>query len=532
MIMSYTIGVDFGTQSARAVVICARTGRILSEGEFSYSHYQGHLPDGTEIPEEMVLADPRQYANALVECVRAAVKNVDVSGIAGIAVDATSLTLVATDALGQPMCMHSRWASQPDAWIKLWKSHSAKAQAARIWSVARDTRHPMLSQSGGTISDEWAFPKMLETFDRSPELFREIDTFWDLCDWLTFLLCGNKTRSQGSMCNKFHYDGKAFPDKMFWDRVRPGFGTAVREKLDGRCVTWGQTAGLLLPEMAKAMGIPSGIPVAAGSLDGHIAMPFLGLSWDGDAMLTIGTSTVCAVLSNVTYPVKGICGSGSDAMIPGLNAFDSGQCSVGDTFQWFIENQVPEGYYRLARKERCSIHTLLSRLAFSRIPDIHDPVALDWWNGNRCTRGDLSLRGAIYGLSLSTKPEDIYRCLVESTAFGIKNILDNFEAQGVTIRRLRACGGIAQKNPWLMQCYADVLNLTIEVSPQPNAAAIGAAITATVGARIYPTLEEAMGVLSEKNYTCYTPRPFYTQIYTARYTHYRKMDVFFGEKFW
>lgn len=529
--MSYTIGVDFGTLSARAVVLCAKTGRILSQGECSYSYFQGHLPSNAQLPEEMVLADPTEYADALIGCVRKAVAGIDANQIVGISVDATSLTLVATDAKGKPLCVNPRWASNPNAWIKLWKSHSAKVQAARIQNVAQQMQHPLLSQCGGTISDEWAFPKILETFDHAPDLFQEVDTFWDLCDWLTFLLCGNKTRSQGAMCNKFHYDGTSLPDEAFWNRVCPGFGTALQGKLEGRCLTWGQTAGTLLPEIAGAMGIPAGIPVAAGSLDGHIAMAFLGLNRGGDAMLTVGTSTVCAVLAEKPHSVQGVCGSGPDTMIPGLFAFDSGQCSVGDTFRWFVENQVPESYYRKAEEENCSIHTLLSRLAFSRPPEIRDPIALDWWNGNRCTRGDLNLRGAVYGLSLNTRPEDIYRCLIESTAFGIKNILDNFEAQNVPVRRLRACGGIAQKNPLLMQCYADVLGIPVEAASQSNAAAVGAAITATVSAGLYTTLDEAMSALSERDFIRYVPRPSYTAIYASRYERYRKMDMFFGEYF-
>lgn len=529
--MKYTVGIDFGTLSARAVVICAESGVVVSQGECGYSVYQDRLPDETPLPKDMLVADPRQYQCALVASVKEAVRFIPSSLIAGIAVDATSLTLVPVDFEGRAICICPQWASQPNAWIKLWKSHSAQAQADRIQKVAQKAGHPLLIQCGGTVSSEWAYPKMLETYDQSPELFEQIDTFWDLCDWLTWLLCGEKTRSQGGMCNKFHYDGKTLPDENFWNQVRPEFGTKLRGKLDGVCLPWGETAGYLLPEMAEALGLPVGIPVAAGSLDGHIAMASLGLRRSGDAMLTVGTSAVLAVLAEGTGALSGICGSGINAMIPGKIGYDTGQCSVGDTFAWFIENQVPQGYHILAEKKGCTLHTLLSDMAFSCPPQSDFPIALDWWNGNRCIRGDLNLRGMIYGLSLNTKAEDIYRALVESAAFGLRNILDNFERHQIQVRRLRASGGITQKNPHFMQCCADVLGMPIEVSEKGNRAAVGAAITAAVAGGLYKTLDQAIDALAERSFTVYTPRTEYSAIYRQRYACYKRLDTFFGEQY-
>lgn len=529
--MKYTIGVDFGTLSARAVVVNIQTGEVAAEGECGYALYQEKLPNGTELPAEMVLADPKEYKNALITCVKDAVKGLPKEDILGISVDATGLTLVATDATGQPMCSYPQWESEPNAWIKLWKSHSAQQQAERIQAVAEQENHPLLGQCGGNVSSEWAFPKMLETYENAPELFRQVDTFWDLCDWLTYLLSGEKTRSINSLCNKFQFNGTSFPETEFLNRVSPGFGTALEGKLDGKILIWGAFAGSLLPEMAEAMGLCPGIAVGSGVLDGHVAVASLGLYEAGDVMLTIGTSTVFAILAEQLRVVPGVCGSGMDALIPGLAGYDSGQCSVGDTFDWFVKNQVPERYFRQAEREGCSVHTLLSKLAFSRLPQPEDPIALDWWNGNRCIRGDLTLRGAVYGLSLTTKAEDMYRCLVESTAFGIRNITENFEKLGVPVCKIRACGGISQKNPDLMQCYADVLDRPIEVSYRNNGAAIGAAILAAVAAGYYADIRQAIQALSEKEFVTYYPRKAHTQAYLPRYEKYLKMDRFFGEMY-
>ena len=527
--MKYTIGVDFGTLSARAVVVNAQTGEVAAEGECGYALYQDMLPNGTKLPAEMVLADPKEYKNALVTCVKNAVSGIAKEDILGISVDATALTLVATDMNGQPMCFNPQWEQEPNAWIKLWKSHSAQRQAERIQTIAEQENHPMLGQCGGNISSEWAFPKMLETYENAPEVFRQTDTFWDLCDWLTYLLTGEKTRGIGSLCNKFQFNGTAFPEEDFLNQISPGFGTALTGKLNGKVLAWGEYAGPLLPEMAEAMGLCPGIAVGSGSLDGHVAMASLGLYQSGDVMLTIGTSTVFAILAERLRVVPGVCGSGMDALIPGLAGYDSGQCSVGDTFDWFVKNQVPERYFRQAEEENCSVHELLSRMAFSRLPQPEDPIALDWWNGNRCIRGDLTLRGAVYGLSLTTKAENMYRCLVESTAFGIRNIMENFEKLGVPVGKIRACGGISQKNKHLMQCYADVLERPIEVSSRSNGAAIGAAILAAVAAGCYLDLQQAMDALAEKTFVTYYPREAHTQVYLPRYEKYLKMDRFFGD---
>lgn len=528
--VKYTVGVDFGTLSARAVVICVENGEVLSEGEHRYALWENRLPAGTAVPPDMVLADPREYQAALIGSVRKAVaaSGAAAEDVIGIAVDATSLTLVATDESGEAMCLKPEWSQDPNAWIKLWKSHSAQKQAERIEAAAREKRHPLLAQCGGRISCEWAYPKMLETYEQSPELFHKTGRFWDLCDWLTFLLCGEVTRNAGSWCYKFHFDGKSLPDENFWDQVRTGFGTGLQGKLEGRVILWGEQAGRLLPSMAEKMGLLPGIAVGGGSLDGHVAMAALGLQHSGDAMLTIGTSTVCGVLAERMKPVRGVCGAGIDAMIPGKCGYDSGQCSVGDTFQWFVENLTPETYFRLARERGISVYDHLSQLAFAHPPRLKDPLALDWWNGNRCTRGDLQLRGAVQGLSLSTRTEDLYRALAESTAFGIRNIIENFAKQGVPVSRVRVCGGIARKDPALMQCYADVLEMPMEVSSRSNVAAVGAAILASVAAGCYPSLQEAMNAQTEKRFAVYQPRREYSAVYSARYQAYQEMDHFFG----
>ncbi len=526
----YTVGVDFGTLSARASVVSAENGETAAEAACPYRAYQNKLSCGIDIPAQAVLADPLEYIDALVNSVKESVRKSGISPdqIVGIAVDATSLSLVVTDASGTPMCMYEPWKNNPHAYIKLWKSHSAQTEAEIIQKRAEQEKQPFLDWCGGHVSCEWAYPKMLETYLHDPLLFESAAYFWDLCDWLTMVLCGQVTRNAGSLCFKFNHNGSALPGRAFCNRVSPGFGDTLHGKLEGSILRWGDRAGTLLPAMAEKMGLPAGIAVGGGSVDGHVSMTALGLNRDGDAMITLGTSGVCAVISKTCNPIRGVCGTGMHGLIPGMCGYDSGQASVGDTFAWFVDNLVPRRYFAAAGRSGISIHQYLSKLAFLQPPQPCDLVALDWWNGNRCTLGNLKLRGMINGFSLDNRTEDIYRTLIESTAFGLRRIVENYNKQDVPVKRIRACGGIAGSNPDMMQCYADILGIPIQVSALPNAAAAGAAITAAVAAGCYTTLSEAMSALGSAVFTQYTPRLEYTRAYLPLYQRYKKMEQTFG----
>lgn len=512
--MPYTIGLDFGTLSARASILSTADGCALATAQAEYNVWETLLPDGTPVKPLSARSDADEMFRAMVSAIREAMRIAGTPSdeIIGIAVDATSMTVLPTDAQGAPLGL-----------VKVWKSHSAQAEAEQIEAAARKEGHPLLDICGNKVSSEWFYPKALETLHDEPALFRQAAYFVDLCDWITWRLTGRLTRSFGGLGFKSFYGEDGLPSGEFWARVDPDFAD-INAKLAGDPIRWGERAGALTEEMAGLLGLRPGCAVAGGSLDGHVPLAALGLRRDGDMLLSIGTSNVFAFLSEEGKPIKGVCGLARDGMMPGFVAYDAGQAAVGDLFAWYVENCLPEQYAQAAQTEGLSVHTYLSRLAFAQPPQPENPIALDWWNGNRAPLGKLDLTGAFLGLSLRTRPEDLYRALVEATAFGARRIMDNFTAHGMPVRRIFVCGGIAAKNAYLVQCYADILGHRLYVSQAPNAASSGAAILAATAAGQaaggYDRLCDAIDAMSSRSFVEYTPDKTVAACYTARYERY------------
>lgn len=523
--MQYTIGIDYGTLSCRAAVMDAASGQVLGTGECAYHVYEKALPGGAPLPERMALADPREYLPALQAAVRAALAQAGINSadVAGLAVDATSMSVLPCDASGAPLCLQERWQNEPQAYIRLWKSYTATAEAEEIGALARAQGKPFLAACGGHPSSEGIYPKMLETLRACPDLYAAADVFVDLNEWLTWRLTGRLTRCAGSMGLKnYCYDGQMRPDPAFWAQLHPNLANA-EEKLRGDILPWGARAGALTPEMADFLGLPAGIAVGAGGLDGHVPAMALGLRRSGDAMMTIGTSGVLGVLSDRWRTVPGVCGAAYNAMIPGLYAYDFCQSGVGDMFGWFVNNCVPARYENEARAQGISVHTLLSRLGFALPVRADAPVAVDWWNGSRCVVVDQTLAGALSGLRLSTRAEEIYRALVEAAAFGMRTMIDHAQAHGLEIKRICVCGGIAVKNPLLVQCYADILGRELQVSTLANSVAAGAAIGAAAAAGLYPNLAAAIDALASQAFITYPPDIQKHAAYAPLYARYQAM---------
>ncbi len=526
--MKYTIGVDFGTLSCRALVVSAENGAALGMGECGYHVYDDTLPCGRKLPARAALADPLEYLEALSTAVRAAVKNAGINAqdVIALAIDATSMSVVPCDENGMPMRAQKKWADEPQAYIRLWKSYTATQEAERIKSAMAEKKPGFMAACGGYPSSEGMFPKLLETLRECPALYDETSAFTDLDEWLTWLLTGNLTRSAGSMGLKNYCpDGKTLPDAGFFAQLDERLAN-VHEKLRGEMLPWGACAGRLTPMMAERLGLPSGIAVGAGGLDGHTSMMALGLHESGDAMLTIGTSGVLAVISDEWHVVSGVCGQAYNGHLPGFYGYDFCQSGVGDMFGWFVDNCVPSRCEAQAKAEGKSVHQLLSERGFAQPVRADAPVAVDWWNGSRSVVVDQTLSGAISGLRLSTRPEEIYRALVEAAAFGTRLLVEHAQKHGVMVKRICVCGGIAGKNPLLVQCYANILGRELHVSSLPNSAAAGAAIGAAAASGMYATLEEAMAHMSSRHFTSYQPDMAVHEAYQPLYERYLKMRSF------
>lgn len=529
----YTLGVDFGTLSARALVADAATGRELADATMDYPHgvMTSALPDGTPLSPDWALAHPGDYLECLSRVVPEALKRAGVSpdAVAGLGIDATSCTAMPVDSENRPLCLDPAFASVPHAWMMLWKHHAALDYANRMTDIARQRGEGFLERYGGRVSSEWLFPRLWQIVEEAPEVYRAADRFIDVADWLVQRLTGTDTRAAGIAGYKYFWSAEAgYPSGDFLAALHPGLRDAARDKLRGTVRPIGDSAGALTAAGATLTGLNPGTPVAVANIDAHVSMPCVGRVGPGDYLMIIGTSTCHMYLGERAFPIPGICGAVADGIIPGLTGYEAGQSCAGDSFAWFVERCCPAAAKEAAEREGVGLHEWLTRQATKLLPGQSGLIALDWWNGNRSVLVDAELSGLILGLTLSTRPEEIYRALIESTAYGARTILENFERHGAPVRRVFACGGIARKNPLLMQIYADVLNRELQVAYSKQSGALGAAIFAAVAAGLYDSVPDAAERMGGTDAHAYVPDPGAADVYDKLYREYLALHDHFG----
>ncbi|MBO4887890.1 MAG: ribulokinase [Firmicutes bacterium] len=541
--MSYTIGIDFGTLSARAVIVDVLTGEIVSSASADYAHgvLSRELPDGTPIEPESALQAPGDYIQALVGSVKEAVglSGLMAEEIIGVGIDATSCTILPVDAAGEPMAFHEVYRSQPQAYIKMWKHHGAAPYAEKLTQAAKEACPDLLARFGGNISAESLFPRMWEMKEKAKRLFTEMDEYMEVADWIVSELTGAKARGKrirggcAAGYKAYYRPETGFPPKALFDAARLSRKEFL-EKLPSLVVPVGQAAGRLTREMAFELGLAEGIPVAVGMVDAHASVPACGITGPGELLMIIGTSTCQMLLSEKDLPVPGICGAVPGGILPGYVGYEAGQTSVGDLFAYFVDNYITEDIQRAARAAIMDTHTYLSSLAAKKAPGESGLLALDWLNGNRSPLCDYALSGLLLGLTQETRPEDIYRALLESTAYGCRTIVENFIRAGLPVKRILASGGISQKNPFAMQLYADILGMPVEVVPLPVGPAHGSAIFAAVAAGSsgggYDSAEEAIRAMGCKERIVYRPVADHVTIYDGLYRKYQRLCRIFGEE--
>ena len=529
----YTVGIDFGTLSGRCVVVDCRDGRELAEAVCEYPHgvMDAELPCGKKLPAHYALQHPGDYLQVLQVAVPEAVKKAGVSPaeVTGVGIDFTASTLLPVDKQGTPLCMLPEYTSEPHAYVKLWKHHAAQPQADAINRLADARQEKWLANCGGKISSEWALPKILEVLQKAPGIYAETARFMEAADWLVSTLIGAEIHSNAFASYKALYFEGDYPSNDFMTALDAGLDGVVGTKLSRNIADVSTAAGTLCPRGAELLGLPVGVPVAVPQIDAHAAMPALQITGVGEMMVIMGTSS-CHIVNSVSGdPVKGICGYVKDGVIPGLYTYEAGQSAVGDIFDWFVKNQVPAAYEAEAQRRGISVHVLLTEKAEKLAVGESGLLALDWHNGNRSVLDDSELSGLIVGLTLRTKPEEIYRALLEATAFGAKMIIDNLEKSRVTINGLKVAGGIAHKNPMLMQIYADVLNREICLCQSTQTGALGSAIYAAVAAKVYPDMQTAAAAMGAPVVKTYTPNPENHRAYEKLYADYVQLHDYFGK---
>ncbi|MBQ9112946.1 MAG: ribulokinase [Clostridia bacterium] len=529
----YVIGIDFGTLSGRALLVDASDGRAVAESVYEYPHgvMDERLPDGTPLAPRSALQHPADYIDVLRNTVPdiLASSGVDKADVAAMAIDFTTCTMLPLDKEGMPLCFGEKYASEPNAYVKLWKHHASQPQADRINKVAAERGEKWHAIYGGKVSSEWMIPKILQILEESPEIYEDTYRFSEAADWLSLLLTGNETHAPGFAGFKALWNAEdGYPSKEFFRALHPRMENIVGTKLSENIPSVDSIAGYLSESGAALLGLEAGIPVALPVLDAQAALPALGIIGDGEMMMILGTSGVYIINDKNKVPAEGICGYVKDGIYKGYYTYEAGQASLGDGYDWFVRNFVPEEYTAEARKRGISIHKLLRQKAQGLKVGESGIMVLDWFNGNRSVLADADLSGMILGLTLRTKPEDIYRAIIEASAFGARIIIEAYEKNGVEVKTICASGGIALKDEMLMQIFADVTGRQLKVAGAPQAAALGSAVRAAVAGGIYGSMEEAIKVMSVPAARIYTPIPENVSAYEKLYEEYKTLHDYFG----
>ena len=529
----YTIGIDFGTESGRAVLVDTRDGREVATAVHPYGNgvIDEHLPGSSKpLPPDWALQDPLDYIEVIKQTIPAVLKQsgVDPKDVVGVAIDFTACTMMPCKADGTPLSVIPEWRNNPHAWVKLWKHHAAQPQADRINETARKMGQEWLNRYGGKISSEWFFSKALQILEEAPDVYQAADRLIEATDWVNWQLCGVETRNTCTAGYKAMVQDGDYPPEAYFAALNPAFADVVDTKMSRTFAKLGDKAGGLTKQMAEWTGLPEGIAVAVANVDAHVTAPAVKAVHPGQMVMIMGTST-CHIMNGAgLQTVEGMCGVVPDGVIPGLYGYEAGQSGVGDIFAWFVDNAVPPEYHEAAKAAGIDLHQYLEQEAAKQKPGEHGLVALDWWNGNRSTLVDADLTGLLIGATLATRAPDIYRALIEATAYGTRVIIESFEARGIPVTELIAAGGLPEKNGLLRQIYADVTGRTMRLAGSAQAPALGSAMHAAVAAGVYPTIEAAAEKMGKLKDEVVSPIPEHQAVYDQLYAEYKTLYDYFG----
>ncbi|MGW2153059.1 ribulokinase [Nonomuraea sp. NPDC001699] len=522
------VGVDFGTLSGRAVVVRVADGAELGSAVHEYAErvIEHTLPGtGVRLGPDWALQSPRDWLDVLRVAVPEALAAAGVAAedVIGVGTDFTACTVLPTTADGTPLCFETP--EQPHAWPKLWKHHAAQPHADRINELAATRGESWLPRYGGKISSEWEFAKALQVLEEAPEVYARAERWIEAADWIIWQLSGVESRNICTAGYKGVFQDGSYPSEDFLAALNPGFSGfagklatgVVGDDVNGTTLApLGGLAGVLTARAAAWTGLPEGIAVAVGNVDAHVTAAAADAVRPGQMVAIMGTSTCHIMPSDRLAEVPGMCGVVRDGIVPGLWGYEAGQSAVGDIFAWYVDSFGTVGHERL------------TELAERQAVGAHGLVALDWFGGNRSVLVDHDLSGVIVGQTLATRPEDVYRALIESTAYGARMIVETFEKSGVPVEEFVVAGGLL-KNRFLMQVYADVLRRPLSVIGSDQGPALGSAIHAAVAAGAYPGIEEAAAAMGKRTRAAYVPDEARADAYDRLYAQYRELHDHFGD---
>lgn len=537
MSKKYAIGVDYGTQSGRAVLVDLSNGFEVADHVTPYRHHvmDEQLPTGIKLEHDWALQHPLDYIEVLEQSIPAVLKeaNIKAEQVIGLGIDFTACTMLPINKNLEPLCLQEKWRDNPHAWVKLWKHHAAQEEANLINERALALGEAWLNRYGGKISSEWMIAKVWQIANEAPDVYEQADQFVEATDWVIAQLTGTLLRNSCTAGYKAIWHKRdGYPSREFFKALSPALEHVVETKLRGDVVPLGTKAGTISEAFAAKIGLSANTAVAVGNVDAHAAVPAVGVVEPGKLVMAMGTSICHMLLGTEEKVVEGMCGVVEDGIIPGYYGYEAGQSAVGDIFEWFVDECVPKYVYEDASKAGMSIHQYLTFKAAELKPGESGLVALDWWNGNRSVLVDTNLTGVIVGMNLLTKPWEIYRTLLEATAFGTRKIIEAFHSNGVEVNELYACGGLPQKNALLMQIYADVTNREIKIAASKQTPALGAAMFGAVAAGKenggYDTIIEAAENMAQVKEETYKPNKVNITIYDKLYEEYNQLHDYFG----
>jgi L-ribulokinase len=438
--------------------------------------------------------------------------------VVGLGVDFTSCTVLPVSADGLPLFKQEHWRSRRHAWPKLWKHHAAQPIADRLNEVAAARGEVFLERYGGRISSEWYFPKLIELWLEDREVYNACYGFIEATDWIVWFLTGNERRQSCTAGYKAMWSREeGLPSADYFQAAYPGFDRPAA-KLGTEFAPLGTSAGPLRPALAARFGLPESVAVAVGNVDSFVSVPGAGVQSPGTFVMVVGTSICDLVIDPGEVRLPGITGVVRDGILPGLYGYEAGQAAVGDMLAWFVETLAPPG----------AEHAAFEHAAATIGPGASGLVALDWWNGNRTILADADLTGVLFGLTLQTTREQIYRALLESIAFGNRRIIENFQEHGLKLNEIVACGGIAEKSPLMMQLLADTSGLRVSVPDSTQIPARGSALFGAVAAGHFPDIDSAIAATRPRIARSYTPDAHAQAVYDQVYAVYRSLYELLG----
>ena len=527
MPLSLSLGLDFGTESVRALLVDLR-GRERGVAVAKYRHGQltATLPGtGEKLPPDFALQHPQDWLDSAAKAVRAALRQAQAGAgdVVGIGVDFTSCTMLPALADGTPLCLTEKWRGEKFAWPKLWKHHGAKAQTDRINALARERREPWLARYGGSIGLEWFFPKMLETLERAPRVFAAAEVWLEAGDWFVWQLTGGpaatlprSTCQAGYKAMWSRADG--FPSREFFRALHPRLENVVAEKMPGRFLAPGECAGGLCAALARRLGLRAGTPVSAAIIDAHAGVPGAGAAEPDTLVMVMGTSSCHMLNSAIGKAVPGVAGIVRDGILPGFFGYETGQAAVGDAFEWTRRLLGAPDFAKLSAQA-------------AAIPPGADGVrCVDWFHGCRTPLMDGALTGAFTGLTLNHTPAHVFRAVLEASACGLRWIVETLRAGGVPVRRFVATGGLPHHSPLFLQICANTLGERIAVPASRQGPALGAAILGALAAGCFPDARAAIRAMTPSGKACiFVPTRTATRAAAQVSADYRRLAAQFSK---